>query len=123
MKSFCKQVWSACKSNTDDPDQVSHEIDILAGHENDVNYVQFRFVSHCFITPEVVMFSLLLSYAVAVLWLRDLLLQIPLLRIAFQSLKIPGLLLLIYLSAFTTMLSFASLLVLVLGTNLCYLLL
>lgn len=36
------QVWSACKSNSDDPEQPSHEIDILAGHENDVNYVQFR---------------------------------------------------------------------------------
>ncbi|KAL8527224.1 hypothetical protein ACS0TY_005197 [Phlomoides rotata] len=35
------RVWSACKSSTDDPDQVSHEIDILAGHENVVNYVQF----------------------------------------------------------------------------------
>ncbi|KAI3449399.1 hypothetical protein Pfo_006064 [Paulownia fortunei] len=35
------RVWSACKPSTDDPDQVSHEIDILAGHENDVNYVQF----------------------------------------------------------------------------------
>ncbi|KAL3648108.1 hypothetical protein CASFOL_009076 [Castilleja foliolosa] len=34
------RVWS-CKPNTDDPDQVCHEIDILAGHENDVNYVQF----------------------------------------------------------------------------------
>ncbi|XP_057782211.1 uncharacterized protein LOC131000357 [Salvia miltiorrhiza] len=35
------RVWNACKTSTDDPDQVSHEIDILAGHENDVNYVQF----------------------------------------------------------------------------------
>ncbi|XP_047969785.1 PH-interacting protein [Salvia hispanica] len=35
------RVWSACKTSTDDPDQVCHEIDILAGHENDVNYVQF----------------------------------------------------------------------------------
>ncbi|KAL6505075.1 hypothetical protein OROGR_024892 [Orobanche gracilis] len=35
------EVWSACKPNTDDPEQVCHEIDILAGHENDVNYVQF----------------------------------------------------------------------------------
>ncbi|KAL6525911.1 hypothetical protein OROMI_030306 [Orobanche minor] len=34
-------VWSACKPNTDDPEQVCHEIDMLAGHENDVNYVQF----------------------------------------------------------------------------------
>ncbi|KAH6811226.1 WD40 domain-containing protein [Perilla frutescens var. frutescens] len=35
------RVWNAYKTSTDDPDQVSHEIDILAGHENDVNYVQF----------------------------------------------------------------------------------
>ncbi|XP_027118426.2 uncharacterized protein [Coffea arabica] len=35
------RVWSACKSNSDDPEQPSHEIDLLAGHENDVNYVQF----------------------------------------------------------------------------------
>ncbi|KAK6118118.1 hypothetical protein DH2020_048102 [Rehmannia glutinosa] len=35
------RVWNACKPNTDDPDQVFHEMDILAGHENDVNYVQF----------------------------------------------------------------------------------
>ncbi|KAG8389559.1 hypothetical protein BUALT_Bualt02G0241800 [Buddleja alternifolia] len=35
------RVWSALKPNTDDPQQPSHEIDILAGHENDVNYVQF----------------------------------------------------------------------------------
>ncbi|CAA0831983.1 Unknown protein [Striga hermonthica] len=35
------RVWSACKPNTYDPEQVCHEIDILAGHENDVNYVQF----------------------------------------------------------------------------------
>lgn len=45
---YLKQVWSAFKSSTDDPDQVSHEIDILAGHENVVNYVQFRFVSRQF---------------------------------------------------------------------------
>lgn len=35
------RVWNAYKTSTDDPDQVSHEVDILAGHENDVNYVQF----------------------------------------------------------------------------------
>ncbi|KAL7582189.1 hypothetical protein Lser_V15G41522 [Lactuca serriola] len=37
------RVWSACKppnTNTDDS-QPTHEIDVLAGHENDVNYVQF----------------------------------------------------------------------------------
>ncbi|XP_023526980.1 bromodomain and WD repeat-containing protein 1-like isoform X2 [Cucurbita pepo subsp. pepo] len=35
------RVWSACKGNNDNPDQPNHEIDVLAGHENDVNYVQF----------------------------------------------------------------------------------
>ncbi|CAI0626325.1 unnamed protein product [Linum tenue] len=34
-------VWNACKPNTDDSDQPIHEMDVLAGHENDVNYVQF----------------------------------------------------------------------------------
>ncbi|KAK4425942.1 PH-interacting protein [Sesamum alatum] len=35
------RVWNACKSITDDSEQPNHEIDVLAGHENDVNYVQF----------------------------------------------------------------------------------
>ncbi|GAV70868.1 WD40 domain-containing protein/Bromodomain domain-containing protein [Cephalotus follicularis] len=35
------RVWNACKSSTDDPNQPNHEIDVLSGHENDVNYVQF----------------------------------------------------------------------------------
>ncbi|XP_073113760.1 uncharacterized protein [Elaeis guineensis] len=35
------RVWNACKSNTDDSDQPNHEMDLLSGHENDVNYVQF----------------------------------------------------------------------------------
>ncbi|GFP99609.1 bromodomain and WD repeat-containing protein 1 [Phtheirospermum japonicum] len=35
------RVWNACKSNTDESEQPNHEIDVLAGHENDVNYVQF----------------------------------------------------------------------------------
>lgn len=35
------RVWSACKPNIDDSQQPIHEIDVLAGHENDVNYVQF----------------------------------------------------------------------------------
>ncbi|XP_065860340.1 uncharacterized protein [Euphorbia lathyris] len=35
------RVWSACKSSTDDSEQLIHEIDVLSGHENDVNYVQF----------------------------------------------------------------------------------
>ncbi|XP_047310637.1 bromodomain and WD repeat-containing protein 1 [Impatiens glandulifera] len=34
------RVWSTCKSNTDESEPY-HEMDILAGHENDVNYVQF----------------------------------------------------------------------------------
>lgn len=34
------RVWSAYKSNTDES-EPNHEIDILVGHENDVNYVQF----------------------------------------------------------------------------------
>ncbi|XP_044499284.1 bromodomain and WD repeat-containing protein 1-like isoform X2 [Mangifera indica] len=35
------RVWNACKPNMDDSDQPNHEIDVLSGHENDVNYVQF----------------------------------------------------------------------------------
>ncbi|KAG9144003.1 hypothetical protein Leryth_013884, partial [Lithospermum erythrorhizon] len=35
------RVWSSVKCNVDDPEKPSHEIDILAGHENVVNYVQF----------------------------------------------------------------------------------
>lgn len=38
------QVWNACKPSMDDSDQPNHEIDVLSGHENDVNYVQFRLV-------------------------------------------------------------------------------
>ncbi|KAL2934947.1 Bromodomain and WD repeat-containing protein 1 [Bienertia sinuspersici] len=37
----CARVWNAPKLSTDDPEQPYHEIDLLAGHENDVNYVQF----------------------------------------------------------------------------------
>lgn len=48
LVSLCKhnfvQVWNACKGNAEDAEQPSHEMDVLAGHENDVNYVQFRFV-------------------------------------------------------------------------------
>ncbi|TQD84162.1 hypothetical protein C1H46_030252 [Malus baccata] len=36
------RVWNALKSNTDNSEQPIHEMDVLAGHENDVNYVQFR---------------------------------------------------------------------------------
>ncbi|KAK4282559.1 hypothetical protein QN277_013920 [Acacia crassicarpa] len=35
------RVWSAFKSNSDDSEQPVHEMDLLAGHEDDVNYVQF----------------------------------------------------------------------------------
>ncbi|XP_022770831.1 bromodomain and WD repeat-containing protein 3 isoform X2 [Durio zibethinus] len=35
------RVWIACKPSTDDSKQPVHELDVLAGHENDVNYVQF----------------------------------------------------------------------------------
>ncbi|PIA61119.1 hypothetical protein AQUCO_00300561v1 [Aquilegia coerulea] len=35
------RVWNACKSNGDDPTQPNYEMDLLSGHENDVNYVQF----------------------------------------------------------------------------------
>ncbi|KAL2464188.1 WD40/YVTN repeat-like-containing domain [Forsythia ovata] len=35
------RVWNACKSSADDSEQPNHEMDVLAGHENDVNYVQF----------------------------------------------------------------------------------
>lgn len=44
------QVWNACKSNAEDPEQPVHEMDILSGHENDVNYVQFRFANHADLT-------------------------------------------------------------------------
>ncbi|KAL9660759.1 hypothetical protein QQ045_025576 [Rhodiola kirilowii] len=35
------RVWSAFKSNMNEPDQVNHELDVLSGHENDVNHRQF----------------------------------------------------------------------------------
>ncbi|KAK7356332.1 hypothetical protein VNO80_15601 [Phaseolus coccineus] len=35
------RVWSALKPSTDDSEQPIHEMDLLSGHENDVNYVQF----------------------------------------------------------------------------------
>jgi PH-interacting protein len=35
------QVWNACKSSSEEHDQPNHEMDVLSGHENDVNYVQF----------------------------------------------------------------------------------
>ena len=39
-------MWNACKPNAEDSDQPNHEIDVLSGHENDVNYVQFRLDWH-----------------------------------------------------------------------------
>ena len=38
------QVWSAFKCTQEDLDQPVPELDVLSGHENDVNYVQFRLV-------------------------------------------------------------------------------
>lgn len=35
------RVWSASKPSPDNSNQPNHEIDVLSGHENDVNYVQF----------------------------------------------------------------------------------
>lgn len=35
------RVWTASKPGSDESDQPNHEIDVLSGHENDVNYVQF----------------------------------------------------------------------------------
>lgn len=35
------RVWSACRRSDEVVSQPNHELDILAGHENDVNYVQF----------------------------------------------------------------------------------
>ena len=34
-------MWNACKSSSEENDQPNHEMDVLSGHENDVNYVQF----------------------------------------------------------------------------------
>lgn len=47
LRNKYEQVWSACRSNADESEQHIHEMDVLAGHENDVNYVQFRFVNFC----------------------------------------------------------------------------
>ncbi|XP_072996634.1 uncharacterized protein [Typha latifolia] len=35
------RVWNACKSSTEESELPHHEMDLLSGHENDVNYVQF----------------------------------------------------------------------------------
>ncbi|KAK6941080.1 Bromodomain [Dillenia turbinata] len=42
------RVWNAYKVNIDDSEQPNHEMDVLSGHENDVNYVQF---SGCAVAP------------------------------------------------------------------------
>lgn len=47
---ICPHVWNACKTGIDDSDQPIHEMDVLSGHENDVNYVQFRSVYTLFQT-------------------------------------------------------------------------
>lgn len=39
------QVWIACRTNQEDSEMPNHEMDLLSGHENDVNYVQFRLTS------------------------------------------------------------------------------
>ncbi|KAK1278957.1 hypothetical protein QJS04_geneDACA007097 [Acorus gramineus] len=41
------RVWNACKTNVEESEQPYHEMDLLSGHENDVNYVQF---SGCAVT-------------------------------------------------------------------------
>nr|GEW61021.1 PH-interacting protein [Tanacetum cinerariifolium] len=41
---FMKSVWNACKPNNDDLVQPNHEIDVLAGHENDVNLIAIIWV-------------------------------------------------------------------------------
>lgn len=74
------QVWTACKPNTDDAEQPNHEIDVLAGHENDVNYVQFRSVYHalllrCLLIELQFSFMLLPKIAVVVLFHQDFLRQ------------------------------------------------
>ncbi|XP_020884424.1 PH-interacting protein isoform X2 [Arabidopsis lyrata subsp. lyrata] len=43
------RVWSASKPNLDNAEQPTHELDVLRGHENDVNYVQF---SGCAVAPK-----------------------------------------------------------------------
>lgn len=44
LRIICSQVWNAAKFTTNDSEQPHHEMDVLAGHENDVNYVQFWLV-------------------------------------------------------------------------------
>ncbi|KAF3322688.1 bromodomain and WD repeat-containing protein 3-like protein [Carex littledalei] len=35
------RVWNACRFATEESSEPIHEMDLLSGHENDVNYVQF----------------------------------------------------------------------------------
>lgn len=70
------QVWNAPKFSADEPEQPYNEIDLLAGHENDVNYVQFRSVCCCsswtyFTFKESNSEGILLLIAVAVPLLQD----------------------------------------------------
>lgn len=58
----------------DDSEQPNHEMDILSGHENDVNYVQFRLVSmirHEIIMKYYVFPHGLPYFAVAARWRLD----------------------------------------------------
>jgi hypothetical protein len=52
---FClPQVWNAWRVTAEESSEPIHEMDLLSGHENDVNYVQFRFLlwfSSIFIHP------------------------------------------------------------------------
>ncbi|KAL5996374.1 hypothetical protein ACLOJK_026451 [Asimina triloba] len=44
------RVWNAVRCNPEDSDHPFHEMDLLSGHENDVNYVQFRFTHDNIVT-------------------------------------------------------------------------
>lgn len=94
-KSAALQVWSAGKLSGDDSQQPYHEIDVLAGHENDVNYVQFRLVNDCVQLKHMLNYvhilSLLYMYAAAQPWLQDLLIWTTVWRKTFLNLKILGL--------------------------------
>lgn len=68
----------------DDPEQPTHELDVLRGHENDVNYVQFRYFQVNMVSLLDCAFCLLENtqrylnriffyfVLVVVLWLQDL---------------------------------------------------
>lgn len=63
------QVWNACKSSSDNPEQPNHEMDILAGHENDVNYVQFRYNFRLFFLHVLVVLLILRLFCLMMQWL------------------------------------------------------